>query len=320
MKPFDWSRGMSLSWNGNINNNHQYNVHIMKKFILSFLIVCLALTANAQWNRAPQSKVETHSIHSKVLDADREYTIFLPKSYEADTNRKYPILYLLHGMTDTHRAWFDRGHAKDVMDQLVASGEAVEMIIVSPNAGGRFEEGHWNGYFDMPGWKYETFFYTELLPHIESTYRVIGDKANRAVAGLSMGGGGATGYGQKHTELFSSVYAISALMSIPQQGAAQPREPGDKLAILTESVIENSCVKYVEEADEDRIQELRSVNWFVDCGDDDFLLDRNIEFFHAMRKLRIPLEFRVRDGGHTWEYFHSALYTCLPFVSRNFGK
>lgn len=290
----------------------------MKKIILSLFTVCLTFSANAQWGA--QSKVETHSLKSKVLDAEREYTIYLPKSYEAATDRKFPILYLLHGMTDTDKTWFWRGHVNEVMDQLVASGEAVEMIIVSPNAGGSFEQGNWNGYFDMPGWKYETFFYTEFLPHIESTYRVIGDKAHRAVAGLSMGGGGATAYGQKHSELFSSVYAISALMSIPQQGAVQPREPGDKMALLTQSVMDNSCVKYIEEANEERKKQLRSVNWFVDCGDDDFLLDRNIEFFQAMRKAHIPCEFRVRDGGHTWEYFHSALYTCLPYISRNYGK
>lgn len=293
----------------------------MKRIITSLFIVCLAFVANAQsWGQGPHSKVETHSLQSKVLDAAREYTIYLPKSYETDTDRKYPVLYLLHGMTDTDKAWFGRGYVNEVIDQLIASGEAVEMIIVSPNAGGSFDEGNWNGYFDMPGWLYETFFYTEFLPHIESTYRIIGDKMHRAVAGLSMGGGGATAYGQKHTELFSSVYAISALMSIPQRGAVQSREPGDKLAILTQSVIDNSCVKYVEEANEERKEQLRSVNWYVDCGDDDFLLDRNIEFFQAMRKASVPCEFRVRDGGHTWEYFHSALYTCLPFVSRNFGK
>ncbi|MDH6326882.1 S-formylglutathione hydrolase FrmB [Parabacteroides sp. PF5-5] len=50
------------------------------------------------------------------------------------------------------------------------------------------------------------------------------------------------------------------------------------------------------------------------------MLDRNIEFTQAMRKAQIPCQFRVRDGGHTWEYWHSALYTCLPFVTRNFGK
>lgn len=290
----------------------------MKRITLSIVLLWQLCLAFAQWG--PQSKVEFHTVHSKVLGSDREYTIYFPKSYAVEQDRKYPILYLLHGMSDTDKAWFWRGHAGEVMDQLVASGEAIEMIIVSPNAGGSFDEGHWNGYFDMPGWKYETFFYTEFLPYIESTYRIIGDKAHRAVAGLSMGGGGAAAYGQKHTELFSSVYAISALMTIPQRGAAQPSKPGDKLAILTQSVIDNSCVKYVEEADEARKKQLRSVNWFVDCGDDDFLLDRNIEFFQAMRQLQIPCEFRVRDGGHTWEYFHSALYTCLPFVSRNFGK
>jgi len=292
----------------------------MKKLMLFVWVLCITFPLFAQFGREPQSKVETKTITSKVLDADREYTVFLPKSYDVDTSKKYPILYLLHGMMDTNSGWYERGHLKDVMDQLVASGEACEMIIVTPNAGGNIYEGAWNGYFDMPGWKYETFFYTEFLPYIEKTYRVIGDKQHRAIAGLSMGGGGTTGYAQRHSDMFSSAYAMSALMSIPEQGAAPSQNPDDKMAILTKSVIENSCIRYVEEADDSRKNKLRSVVWFVDCGDDDFLLDRNIEFFQAMRNAEIPCQFRVRDGGHTWEYWHSALYTCLPFVTRNFGK
>jgi len=292
----------------------------MKKLILSLLAIHIVFSALAQSPAGPQSKIITDSIHSKVLNAYRAYNVFLPKSYETDTNKKYPILYLLHGMTDTNQAWSGRGHLQDVADQLIESGEACEMIIVTPNAGGNIYAGVWNGYFDMPGWSYETFFYTEFLPYIEKNYRVIGNKANRAIAGLSMGGGGATCYGQKHSEMYAAVYAMSALMSIPELGAAPSQKPDDKMAILTKSVIENSCVDYVENADEERIAKLRSVAWFVDCGDDDFLLDRNIEFTQAMRKKKIPCQFRVRDGGHTWEYWHSALYTCLPFVTRNFGK
>jgi len=135
-----------------------------------------------------------------------------------------------------------------------------------------------------------------------------------------MGGGGATVYGQKHPELFNSVYAMSALMDIPQRDAAPSQRPDDKMAILTKSVQENSAVRFVTEADEERIKTLRSVNWFVDCGDDDFLLDRNIELTQAMREKQIRHEFRVRDGGHTWEYWHSALYNCLRYLSRNFRK
>ena len=292
----------------------------MKKLILSLLAIHIVFSALAQSPSGAQSKIITDSIHSKVLNAYRAYNVFLPKSYETDTNKKYPVLYLLHGMTDTNQAWSGRGHLQDVADQLIESGEACEMIIVTPNAGGNIYAGVWNGYFDMPGWSYETFFYTEFLPYIEKNYRVIGNKANRAIAGLSMGGGGATCYGQKHSEMYAAVYAMSALMSIPELGAAPAQKTDDKMAILTKSVIENSCVDYVESADEERIAKLRSVAWFVDCGDDDFLLDRNIEFTQAMRKKKIPCQFRVRDGGHTWEYWHSALYTCLPFVTRNFGK
>lgn len=292
----------------------------MKKLILSLLAIHIVFSALAQSPSGAQSKIITDSIHSKVLNAYRAYNVFLPKSYETDTNKKYPVLYLLHGMTDTNQAWSGRGHLQDVADQLIESGEACEMIIVTPNAGGNIYAGVWNGYFDMPGWSYETFFYTEFLPYIEKNYRVIGNKANRAIAGLSMGGGGATCYGQKHSEMYAAVYAMSALMSIPELGAAPAQKTDDKMAILTKSVIENSCVDYVESADEERIAKLRSVVWFVDCGDDDFLLDRNIEFTQAMRKKKIPCQFCVRDGGHTWEYWHSALYTCLPFVTRNFGK
>ena len=293
----------------------------MKRIILLVITYCLVANIYAHdRERGHESKIETKTIHSNILNTDREYSIFLPKSYEVDAEKTYPILYLLHGMLDTNKGWYERGHVKDVMDQLVASGEACEMIIVTPNAGGNIFDGIWNGYFNMPGWSYERFFYEELMPHVEKNYRVIADKAHRAIAGLSMGGGGATSYGLRYPHLYASVYAMSALMSIPEEGAYPSEKSDDKMAILTRSVIEHSCVKYVGEADDAIKKQLHSVKWFVDCGDDDFLLDRNIEFTQAMRKAQIPCEFRVRDGGHTWEYWHSALYICLPFVSRNFGK
>lgn len=262
----------------------------------------------------------TDTIYSKTLDAERAYTVILPRNYSQAIDRKYPVLYLLHGMWDNNLSWVNNARITDVVDRLTASGEACEMIIVTPNAGGGDPEVYQNGYFDMPGWKYETFFYTEFLPYIESKYRIQNDKRHRAIGGLSMGGGGATSYGQRHSDMYCAVYAMSALMSIPEVGEARFDNPDGKLARLTRSVIEKSCVDYVLQADDDRKAQLRSVAWFVDCGDDDFLLDRNIEFFQAMRNRGIPCQFRVRDGGHDWEYWHSALYQCLPFVTRCFGK
>ena len=282
---------------------------------------CMLWGAKAQFpGWGAQSKVVTDSIYSEILGANRQFTIYLPKSYETDATRKYPILYLLHGMMGVNTSWFTDQRVKDVMDRLVASGEACEMIIVSPNAGGNIYTGVWNGYFNMPGWAYEDFFYKEFLPYIEKNYRVVGDKQHRAIAGLSMGGGGTTSYAQRYSDMYCAAYAMSALMNIPAGSENPSPNPDDKMSLLTKSVMEHSCVKYVEEADDAHKEQLRSVQWFVDCGDDDFLLDRNIEFFQAMRKAQIPCQFRVRDGGHTSEYWHSALYTCLPFVSRSFGR
>lgn len=293
----------------------------MKKTILLLYALLSSITLFAQnpWG-GPQSKVMTDSIYSETLKAWRAYTVYLPKSYEAEPTKKYPILYLLHGVFGTNEGWFRDQRANEVADQLMASGEACEMIIVSPNAGGNPYAGDWNGYFNMPGWAYEDFFYTEFLPHIEKTYRVIGDKQHRAIAGLSMGGGGTTSYAQRHAELYCAAYAMSALMDIPETGAVPSKEPGDKMTLLNDAVKKHSCIQYVTEADDARKAQLRTVQWYVDCGDDDFLLERNMEFVQAMRLAGVPLQFRVRDGGHTNEYWRTALFTCLPFVSRCFGK
>lgn len=290
-----------------------------KRSIALTALLMLCMVAMAQDWRQMMSRVEEHAIKSEVLGTERNYTIYLPAGYDKNIDKSYPVLYLLHGMDATNKDWYNRAHVKDVMDQLTASGEAVPMIIVTPDAGGSVREGKWNGYFDMKGWPYEEFFFTEFVPTIEKQYRIKADKQHRAIAGLSMGGGGCTSYAQRHADMFASCYAMSALMHLP------PTKPedvasGNKMALLTDAVNRNSCVEYVTGADEARKEALRTVQWFVDCGDDDFLFDCNLDFYQAMRKAHIPCQLRVRDGGHTWEYWHSALYTALPFFSRMFAK
>ena len=151
-------------------------------------------------------------------------------------------------------------------------------------------------------------------------YRIKGDKANRAIAGLSMGGGGSTSYAQRHADMFCACYAMSALMHLPAPAEAAPKNDKDKMWHLTYTANKYSCVEYVKNADEATKQALRTVAWYVDCGADDFLFDCNLDLYQELRKARIACQLRVRDGGHTWEYWHSALYTALPYFSRIFGK
>ena len=261
--------------------------------------MALCLTSMAQnWRNA--SRVEEHTIQSKVLGAERQYTVYLPAGYDTNKDMSYPVLYLLHGMNDTNKGWYERGHVKDVMDQLTASGEVEPMIIVTPDAGGAVMENKWNGYFDMKGWNYEEFFFTEFLPMIEKEYRIKADKQHRAIAGLSMGGGGCTSYAQRHADMFAACYAMSAFLHMGAEGVdAQKVAEGNKMALLMDAAHRLSCVDYVKNADEERKKALRTVKWFVDCGDDDFLFDCNLDFYQAMRKAQIPCQLRVRDGGHT---------------------
>ena len=284
----------------------------MRKTLLTFIGFFMVLSGYAQFGFA-KYKVVTDSVYSEKLGAWRAYNVCLPPGF--DQNEEfYPVLYLLHGMSDDHRCWVEKGKVQEVADRFVASGEMVPMVIVTPCAGGLDVNNVWNGYFDMPDWPYEAFFFDEFLPYIEKTYRCGGAKSKRAVAGLSMGGGGCTSYGQRHADLFCGVYAMSAFL----HSEAPKREPRGKVDWLMKSAHDQSCLLFVQQADEARKAALRSVRWYVDCGDDDFLLEGNMDFYKAMRRAGIPCQLRVRDGGHDWEYWHTALYDCLPFVSRCF--
>ena len=290
----------------------------MKKFLLSAAMAvactlgCLAANGN--------SKIVTDTIDSKLLGAKRAYTVLLPESFDTDSRREDPVLYLLHGMYGVNDDWTVQGNLKSVYDRLIGSHEIGEMVIVMPDAGGQDPSRQPNGYFDIPGWNYEQFFFTELMPEVEKRYRIKGDRTHRALAGLSMGGGGTTVYAQRHPDMFGSAYAMSALMSLPGDRNGDNNDPQGLIGKFNKSVVDHDCVKFVEEADDARKAALRSVKWFVDCGDDDFLLNCNLDFYRAMRRQGIPCEMRVRDGGHDWEYWHTALYTALPFAFRNFSK
>ena len=215
----------------------------MKRTFLLLVIALVSWGLYAQFpGMPPQGKAEVDSLKSEILHVYRHYSVYLPKSYTIDTDKKYPVLYLLHGVWDNNNGWIKRGHLQDVANKIIDAEEAVEMIIVVPDAG-----REWNGYFNMNGWSYEDFFFTEFLPAIEAKYRIIGDKKHRAVAGLSMGGGGATVYAQKHPDMFSSAYAMSALMGIEEGGGIPP--PDERFKELNRTVRENHCVKFLEEAE-----------------------------------------------------------------------
>lgn len=290
-----------------------------KRFQLSAIFFVITLIASAQGGKV----FDNLSISSKILKCERKYAIYLPPDYET-SQRSYPVLYLLHGAGDSHIGWVQFGEVKQIADKAISEGKATSMIIVMPDANPDSKIGVMGFVNDFDGkWPYEDFFFNEFMPYIEKTYRIRTEKRYRAVSGNSMGGGGAFIYAFHHPDLFSSACPLSASMDFRSYDEVKDdvkkwfetqKKDYDEAKFKTyfenlngKSLIENTS-----------IEKLKSVRWYIDCGDDDFLYEANSLIHIAMRKKEIPHEFRIRDGGHGWGYWRVSLADVLGFVSEAF--
>ena len=285
----------------------------MKKNSLLLLFAIITATVSAQTGKV----FDDLSVKSKILNMDRKFAIYLPPDYET-SQRSYPVLYLLHGAGDDQTGWVQFGEVLRIADKAIKEGKATPMVIVMPDANtGR--RGYVN---DASGkWRYEDFFFQELMPYVEKTYRIKGEKRYRAISGLSMGGDGTFTYALHHPELFSAACPLSAATGpLTMDDAKSWLRRQD--ANLTDAQIEayykrQSVVTLVNDM-ADSVK--RAVRWYIDCGDDDFLYEGNALVHIAMRKKNIPHEFRIRDGAHNWTYWRESLPEVLAFVSMGFHQ
>ncbi|MBN8653354.1 MAG: esterase family protein [Cytophagales bacterium] len=278
-----------------------------------FLLLLLANFTFAQSGKV----LDSESLPSKILGGNRKYAVYLPPDYET-SKRSYPVLYLLHGAGDDQTGWVQFGEVLNITDKAIAEGTATPMIIVMPDA----KTGQM-GYFNSikNDWRYEDFFFDEFIPYIEKTYRIKSEKRFRAVAGLSMGGGGSFMYALHRPEMFSSACPLSAYVG--------PLTIDDLKNFLnrtntkaTDAELEayfkkHNAINLVNDIKDDQ---KKAVRWYIDCGDDDFLYEGNSLIHIAMKKKEIPHEFRIREGAHTWTYWRTALPDVLHFVSQAFHQ
>ena len=211
----------------------------MKKALLTFAVMALAIfSAQAQMGRGgfgqmPQIDVtfnpyveaptgydaerpgidrgtlETVEYRSESVGTVRKATVYLPPKFDA--NKKYPVLYLLHGIGGDEREWL-QGVPNIIMDNLYADGKAAEMIIVMPNGRAQVNDrAEGNVYATAPAFAaFEQDLLGSLIPFIEGKYNVYTDKMHRAIAGLSMGGGQSLNFGLGHMDVFAYVGGFSS--------------------------------------------------------------------------------------------------------------
>jgi S-formylglutathione hydrolase len=186
--------------------------------LLAGLTLCLPNLSLGQTQGNSHGTVERVKVHGESLEGnlegnspDRDVSIYLPPGYQSDRNRRYPVVYLLHGRESDDNKWMgitkSYVNLPEVMDKTLAAGTVRPMIVVTPNA---FTLLHGSGYSNsvtIGNW--ESFIADDLVSYVDRHYRTIPDRMSRGLAGHSMGGYGTIRIGMKRPDVFSSIYALS---------------------------------------------------------------------------------------------------------------
>lgn len=225
-------------------------------------------------------------VWAKVSDGrERRMTVYTPAGYE-QSKRKYPVLYLLHGMGGDEEAWVATGRVQETMDNLIAEGKAEPMIVVMTNgctkhvaAPGYSEEGMWSPYMSgsMDG-SFEKMF-PSVVEWVDEHYRTIAKPEMRAIAGLSMGGFHSMQISKEYPAMFDYVGLFSAAIFRGEEGVATYDDLEAKL--------------------ERQFSDKPQLYWIA-IGSGDFLYDENVKYRELLDKLGCEYVYRESTGGHEW--------------------
>ena len=248
----------------------------------------------------PHGAVASVTYYSTALERFRRMHIYTPPGYE-NGKEKYPVFYLLHGASDSDDSWTSVGRAGFIIDNLIADGKAKPMVIVMP-AGHTTRSG-----FRMPGAndEFTNDFVTDIMPYVEKHYRVLTDRAHRAIAGLSMGGGQTLNIAVPHLNEFAYVGVFSSglfqMFAIRRPGAPAPPPPqGPNWEEQNQAALDNAAAK----------KGLKLL-WFA-TGKDDFLVKTTEGTVELFRKHGFNPVYKPSTGAHTWINWRNYLAEFAP--------
>ncbi len=241
----------------------------------------------------PHGSVASVWYHSKALGTLRRMHVYTPPGYDAD-NKRYPVFYLLHGAGDSDHSWSTVGHAGFILDNLIAAGRARPMIVVMP-------AGHTTKTFvfgDPKGLDtalFEKDFLEDVMPLVESRYRVRAGRQHRAIAGLSMGGMQTLNIALTNLSKFAYIGVFSSGLF------AQFREPFEK--------------RHAAQLDNAQAKKGLKVFWFA-TGKQDFLLRETHATVEMLKRHGFSPDYRETGGAHSWENWRDYLNEFAPKLFR----
>lgn len=232
-------------------------------------------------------KVEMIEYESKTVGTTRKMLVYTPPDYSK--NKKYPVLYLLHGIGGDETEWRRFASPEILLDNLIADGKAVPMIIVMPNGRAqKNDRAEGNVYASAPAFAaFEQDLLNDVIPTIESRYSVNSDREYRAIAGLSMGGGQSLNFGLGHLDKFAWIGGFS---SAPN--TKQPKE------LLPNPATEKNQIKLL----------------FLSCGNKDSLIRISQSIHSYLKENDVPHIWHVDDNGHDPRHWKNSLWYFLQKV------
>ena len=259
-------------------------------------------------------RVETVRFHSKLLNATLPYNVILPAGYDAARATRYPVFYLLHGLTGHYSDWVSRTNVADYASEY-------RLIVVMP-------EGNDGWYTDSSisaTDKYESYILQELLPDVQQRYRTIEARYGRAIAGLSMGGYGAIKFGLKSPQTFVFAASMSGAFGITRFGEKDvPASWRESLKLFgpvgSETRKANDVFEIAGKLTADRVSSLPY--FYFDCGTEDapLIFPYNRELAVLMFEKKIPHEYRELPGDHSWGYWDMQVQEVLRVAARKMPR
>ena len=288
-----------------------------RALIAALIFACFALSSPA--HATETGRAECLTLQSKILGKVVPYCTLLPPTYDSDKTRRYPILYFLHGLGDNEQS-FVRSGGWNLTEDLWERRQLSEFLIVTPASGASFYINSHDGRS-----RYEDFLLREFIPFIERRYRTKGDRSERGVGGISMGGYGALRLAFLHPELFGSVTAQSAALieKLPAFTSGDPQRV-NRLQILG-GVFGSPPDRAFWDRNNPltiaRTANLAALKIYFDCGsEDDFGFDAGAAALDKILTARhINHEFHIYAGRHDWTYFAGHLAAVLEFHAQAFA-
>jgi S-formylglutathione hydrolase FrmB len=272
---------------------------------------------------APEgSRVEYKTFHSALLNRDLRYGLYLPPSYATSPNRKYPVLYFLHGLNENEMRWSSRGESDLQLDRAIAAGQIGEFIVAVPNGGTSFYTNLRNG---TEPW--EDMVVKEFVPLIESTTRVNATRATRGISGISMGGYGSLKIAFRHPEMFGSVSAHSAalIQDLNNPPPVVARRLDIFKALFDRIFGINQDLTYWDANNPFTLvkdpSRLQNIKIYLDCGTEDEygFYEGQKALDDILTKAAYPHEAHLYPGMHGWDLTKQHIIQSMQFHSKAFG-